>query len=246
LAKFFFILFLVFSFYISYAQDTISLSKNQPTKLKKNNTLILPIALMTYGALSLELKPLQDFNRTIHTLTTPDNLEKKYHIDNYLQFTPGAIAIGLNAVGIKGKHKLKDAALIYTLSNVVLNGIVIPTKKLTHELRPDKSAYSSFPSGHTAEAFANATFLSMEYGEISVWYSISGYTIASLTGYLRMYNNKHWFGDVIAGAGVGIVSTKIAYWMFNKINKKKTITNKIGLMPTFNNRQFGFNLCKYY
>ena len=113
---------------MSYAQDTITISKNKPAQYKKNNTLIFPIALMTYGALSLEFKPLQDFNKTIHTLTTPNNLEK-CHIDNYLQFAPGAIAIGLNVAGIKGKHNVKDAALIYTLSNVVLNGIVIPTKK---------------------------------------------------------------------------------------------------------------------
>ena len=243
MAKLFFIPFLLFYFNMSNAQDTITISKNKPAQYKKNNTLIFPIALMTYGALSLEFKPLQDFNKTIHTLTTPNNLEK-CHIDNYMQFAPGAIVIGLNVAGIKGKHNVKDAALIYTLSNLVLNSIVIPTKKISHELRPDKSAYSSFPSGHTAEAFANATFLSMEYGKVSVWYSIAGYTIAGVTGYLRLYNNKHWFGDVIAGAGVGIVSTKIAYWMFDKINKKKNTNNKIGLMPTFNNRQFGFYLCK--
>jgi len=230
---------------MSYAQDTITKNKNHSLQLKENS-LILPIALMTYGALSLELMPLQQFNKTIHTITTPDNLEKKIHIDNYLQFSPGFLAIGLNAVGIKGKHNVKDAALIYTLSNVVLNGIVIPTKKITHELRPDQSAYSSFPSGHTAEAFANATFLSMEYSKVSVWYGIAGYTIAGVTGYLRMYNNKHWFGDVIAGAGVGVVSTKLAYWMFDKINKNKTTTNKIGLIPTYNNRRIGFNLCTNY
>ncbi len=32
--------------------------------------------------------------------------------------------------------------------------------------------------------------------------------MAATTGYLRMYNNKHWFSDVVAGAGVEYCSTR--------------------------------------
>ena len=41
--------------------------------------------------------------------------------------------------------------------------------------------------------------------------------MVAATGYMRMYNNKHWFSDVVAGAGIGIVSTKIAYWIYSAL-----------------------------
>jgi membrane-associated phospholipid phosphatase len=41
-----------------------------------------------------------------------------------------------------------------------------------------------------------------------------------------MYNDKHWLRDVAAGAGIGILSTKIAYWLHplikNLIFKNRT------------------------
>ena len=35
-----------------------------------------------------------------------------------------------------------------------------------------------------------------------------------------MYNNRHWLTDVAAGAGIGILSTKIAYWLYPFLNSK--------------------------
>ncbi|MDE6694481.1 MAG: phosphatase PAP2 family protein, partial [Bacteroidales bacterium] len=39
------------------------------------------------------------------------------------------------------------------------------------------------------------------------------YTVATSVAFLRMYNNRHWLNDVIAGAGIGILSARIGYWM---------------------------------
>jgi hypothetical protein len=41
------------------------------------------------------------------------------------------------------------------------------------------------PFGHTANAFASAEFLWQEYKDVSIWYGISGYIIASGTGVLE-------------------------------------------------------------
>jgi membrane-associated phospholipid phosphatase len=35
-----------------------------------------------------------------------------------------------------------------------------------------------------------------------------------------MYNNRHWMSDVLAGAGVGIASTKLAYLVYPAIKRK--------------------------
>jgi membrane-associated phospholipid phosphatase len=108
-------------------------------------------------------------------------------------------------------------------------------KLISHVQRPDGSNYMSFPSGHTATAFACAEFLYQEYKDVSVWYGIAGYTIAAGTGFMRMYNNRHWLTDVVAGAGFGILSTKIAYWVFPGIKRLffKDFRISFSLMPAF-------------
>jgi membrane-associated phospholipid phosphatase len=42
---------------------------------------------------------------------------------------------------------------------------------------------------------------------------MGAYTIAITVGALRVYNNHHWFTDVFAGAGLGILSGRIGYWL---------------------------------
>jgi membrane-associated phospholipid phosphatase len=106
------------------------------------------------------------------------------------------------------------------MSNAFTNGIVFSVKNISHEQRPDGSNDFSFPSGHTAEAFASAEFMRQEYKDVSPWYGVAGYLTATATGLLRMYNNKHWLSDVVAGAGVGIASTKLAYLIYPAIKRK--------------------------
>jgi len=52
-----------------------------------------------------------------------------------------------------------------------------------------------------------------------------------------MYNRDHWFSDVVAGAGFGIVSTKAAYIVYPWLRNKLTHTDKKGrstmIMPTY-------------
>lgn len=63
-----------------------------------------------------------------------------------------------------------------------------------------------------------------EFNGISPWYGNIGYTMAGATGALRMMNNKHWLSDVLAGAGVGVLSTKFTYFAYPWI-KRKIIKN---------------------
>ena len=165
-------------------------------------------------------------------------------IDDYLQYAPALAAYGLDAMGIKGRNNFRDRTMIYLLSNIMLTTTVFSVKKLSQQLRPDGSNHFSFPSGHTAEAFASAEFLYQEYKDVSPWYGVTGYVIAAITGYLRMYNNKHWLGDVVAGAGIGILSTKVAYWI-SPVIKRKFFKNKSMntlIMPWYQNGIGGISL----
>lgn len=134
------------------------------------------------------------------------------HIDNYLQFSPIVIAYGLDAFGVKSKTDFMNRSVILFKTEIFALASVSLLKNITHEKRPDGSDYKSFPSGHTTEAFAAATFLSEEYKDRFKWMPYAAYTIATGVGVMRMGNNKHYIGDVLMGAGLGIICTKVAYW----------------------------------
>jgi membrane-associated phospholipid phosphatase len=100
-----------------------------------------------------------------------------------------------------------------------------------------------FPSGHTKAAFMLFTFLvlvllSEKRGFLKIFGSIVFFSLALLVGYSRMYLSQHFFMDVAGGSLIGLLFTLIAYYYFNKIDKKwldesllsrlKNQTNKSG------------------
>lgn len=188
-------------------------------------SFILPTALITYGFISLGSDWLQtlDHNTKIEINEHHPNPVSK--IDNCLQYSPALAVYGLNVLGIKGKNNFRDRTIIYALSTVISSAIVLPLKRITKIQRPDGSGFNSFPSGHTTTAFAAAEFMRREYKDVSLWYGIAGYGAAAATGILRLYNNKHWVSDVVAGAGFGILSTELSYRLYPVI-KRKFFKNK--------------------
>lgn len=218
---------------------------NQGFPYKK---LLFPSALVVYGVLALKTDGLQDWNEKVHEEIWDENPHKLVHLDNYLQWAPAAAVYGLNMAGIHGKNNLRDRTMIYGISELIMSSVVFSVKKISGEWRPNGADQLSFPSGHTANAFASAEFLRMEYKDVSPWYGMAGYIVAGATGYLRMYNNKHWLGDVVAGAGVGIISTDIAYYIYpyikRKIFKNRTVSTMV--MPTYQNGAVGFGLVHHF
>jgi PAP2 superfamily len=224
-------------------QKNLSLKK-MPDRRQRIRSLILPGALLTYGLISLGSDGLKDLDEEVKEEVWSEHPHRITNADNFLQYAPAISVYALNAAGIHGKNNLRDRTMILLLSNLFSNATVFSLKKITHQLRPDGSSYTSFPSGHTAEAFASAEFLRQEYRDVSPWYGTGGYIIAGTVGYLRMYNNKHWLSDVIAGAGIGIGSVKLAYWIYPSIKKIffKDRASKTALVPVYQNNSFGFAL----
>ncbi len=182
--------------------------------------MVLPVGMLVYGFISLNNYQLQEANKEIQEEILENNSTFHTTVDNYLQFAPAASVYILNAAGIKGQHNFRDRTILLGLSTAIMAGSVFALKKITGQQRPDGSAYNSFPSGHTATAFSGAEFMQLEYKGHSPFLRYSGYAMATATGALRMYNNRHWLGDVIAGAGVGILSTRASYWLWEKMKKK--------------------------
>ncbi len=179
--------------------------------------LIIPTALITYGVIAHWNNGLKQLDKSTEATIVSNHPGYKTTVDNYLQYSPAAAVYALNIIGIKGKNNFVDRTLIYSLSTLISTIAAYSVKHITKDLRPDGSSYNSFPSGHTTTAFAGAEFLRQEYKGVSPWYGIAGYIAAGATGILRVYNNRHWVSDVVAGAGFGILSTKLAYWIYPSI-----------------------------
>ena len=211
-------------------------------------SFLLPATFIIYGIVSLNNDGLADMNEEIKEEVYTERLPRDVNIDNYLQHVPAVAVYGLNLLGIKGKNNFRDRTILLGMSELIMGATVTVTKKISAETRPDGSDKLSFPSGHTASAFCAAEFLRQEYKDVSPWYGIVGYAVAGVTGYLRISNNKHWMSDVVAGAGVGIISTKLAYWMYPVIKRKFFKDREVNtvVLPSYSNGVWGIGMVKQF
>ena len=91
--------------------------------------------------------------------------------------------------------------------------------------------YNSFPSGHTASAFALAVILSIYLK--NKWYSILLLLLATAIGYSRIYLSQHFLEDVSVGSIIGVLSGIAAClfldkWAMRISSKGKPKTDIIG------------------
>jgi membrane-associated phospholipid phosphatase len=103
-------------------------------------------------------------------------------------------------------------------ASLIASGIITPAIKLVagrsrprddagiFHFKPFSNGNSSFPSGHTTEAFALASVVANHYDE--TWVTSTSYAIASLVGLARTYHHAHFASDVLAGAMIGTLVGK--------------------------------------
>ncbi len=143
-------------------------------------------------------------------------------IDNYTQYVPLALTIGLKIAGVESRSDWPRFWASSAASAAIMAGLVNGIKYTASEMRPDGSTRNSWPSGHTATAFLAATILHKEYGLTrSPWYSVGAYTLATATGVMRVLNNRHWISDVLSGAGIGILSVELGYGLMDLLFKNR-------------------------
>lgn len=212
------LIFLLFSFFGSKAQtkDTLfyngdSLLADQARLRYSMKQLYAPTALVA-GGMATFFNKKEGLKNELVEFRQDHFSSFRTKIDNYLQFSPLIATYALESFGVPSKTDFANQTVLMLKSEGLMLATTYFLKNSVHELRPDGSNYQSFPSGHTAQAFMAATFLSEEYGYRYKWIPYAAYTVASGTGLLRMANNKHYVCDVLVGAAIGILSVKIAYW----------------------------------
>lgn len=145
----------------------------------------------------------------------------RHDYDDWLQYAPAGAMVALKACGVRGRSSWGRMLVSDAFSAGLMAIGVNSLKYSCRVMRPDGSSRNSFPSGHTATAFMAATMLHKEYGHRSPWYSIGGYTVATITGVTRQLNNRHWMSDIMVGAGIGILATELGYFLADLIFKEK-------------------------
>ena len=101
------------------------------------------------------------------------------------------------------------------------------------EGRPDSTDTQSFPSGHTSAAFQGASFIHYRYG---LKKAIIPYIAATFVAYSRVYSEKHYLHDVLAGAFIGTFSN---YYF---VNKYKNMTIKPVAFLSGDTSIYGLNI----
>ena len=115
---------------------------------------------------------------------------------------PAAVILRIAALRW-GSDKGDDASSHLLRALVLANGMVAPLKVAVSRARPDKSNRLSFPSGHSANAFALATVLGHYSGKHAAETAYAG---ASFVPMARIHARHHYLSDVVAGAGLGFLA----------------------------------------
>lgn len=181
---------------------------------------------ITVGILALTTladKPFRDYLQR-HRSDGKDDVARVFkdmgEPDIYAPVPLGLIAAGV----ISGNHKLTRAGGRITaglitagaITNILKPAIGRTRPKFAdnaYEFTPGKGSYS-WPSGHSAMAFALATGISDEVRFTPL--TIALYGAAGMTGWSRMNDNRHWLTDALGGMMIGITSAKVmnGRWSF--------------------------------
>ena len=116
------------------------------------------------------------------------------------------IGIGLYTGGrLGGKGGIARAGADIMRAQLLSQAYVQVIKFTVQRERPDGSNNVSFPSGHSASAFATATVLQRHYG----WkVGVPATILAAYVATARVHDNKHYLSDVIFGGAMGVAAQR--------------------------------------
>jgi membrane-associated phospholipid phosphatase len=167
--------------------------------------------------------------RLLRHINSPDPLPS----DNFFRFISDSdpylcamIPAGITAAGYFGKNDRTFRNGLTGVAAIAITGGVTTIMKYainrdrpfityTDIVKKAKAGTPSFPSGHTSEAFATATYLSLSYPK---WYVIApSFAWAGTVGYSRMHLGVHYPSDVLVGAIIGSGCAWLTYRVSQKL-----------------------------
>ena len=154
-----------------------------------------------------------------------------------------SVLLALGIGSISKYNKLTFFSLTASKSLFYSGFITMAVKYAAHRHRPYESGlnsniwdgpslsseHHSYLSGHSSTAFSVATSIASVYHDKTLlkW---SAYTIATGVALSRVYDNKHWASDVIAGAALGYAVSRFCY----NNDKRRSNFSNITLLPQNN------------
>ncbi|MGB0176677.1 MAG: phosphatase PAP2 family protein [Owenweeksia sp.] len=228
-------------FYLQDGWGSFVHTVKAPSRWETKEYLILGA---TAGGVALAISQDESFRELI--LENPNSVKDGFAIAGEAMgntyYVAGALVLSYGGACLFKNERLGEAVWVTTKS-VVISAVITHTLKSVFNRqrpfeggddpdalewfngRPFQDGNKSFPSGHTTTAFAIASGLSNYYND-KWWVGAVAYPLAGLTAWSRMYDDKHWLSDIMAGAAIGIFTGKV-------VNTQENI--KVSVMPsTFN------------
>lgn len=121
-------------------------------------------------------------------------------------WTMAGLTVGFGVLGYATHERTLTHAAWDLGKSLLATSVVVGAVKVSVDRKRPNNAPYSFPSGHTAAAFAAAPVLHHHFG----WQvGMTAYGLAAFTALGRMEENKHFLSDVIAGATIGLLTSRL-------------------------------------
>lgn len=220
------VLFLSIDSFSLFAQDSGNIStsvigtadtKANPQHPLKPAALIIPATFIIYGGLNPVINDIAKLDNRIMAHVREKFPYQAFNAADYLMWTPSATVYVMDAFKVKTAHNFKQHLILDASSIAITGAVGFGMRIISRHIKSFNTDNTDFPSGHTANAFRGAEILHQELKQNHNLLSYSGYVAATAVGVFRIYGKEHYFSQVVAGAGLGILSTKVTYWVFEKI-----------------------------
>lgn len=187
----------------------------------KPASLIIPGTFVVYVGLKPAINGIGDLDNKI--MSSVESRYPTFHTNaaDYLMWAPSGSLYAMDAFKVKMAHNFTDHLILDAGSILITGGAGYIMRKIAAHIPAYVNHGTEFPSGHTANAFRGAEIVHQELMHSHPVWSYSGYLVATSVGLLRIYNKNHLFTEVLAGAALGILSTKATYWLFDKFVPQK-------------------------
>lgn len=232
--KYILLLLLIFLIILSKARAQDSTLQPSCCKRFPYKRQIVSLALITTGAVTLRKGNEALIRYTPQTYITADD---------YLQYAPMLGMYAADMAGVKAQNSVWNQTKYLALSQLACATVVQTLKYTVRSQRPNKGARNSFPSGHTSVAFVGAAVLYHEFKNTNRFLAYSGFFVATAVGALRQTNRRHYISDVLAGAGIGILTTNMIYY-FEPLKAWQPFakSDRLSLLPYYDGKSAGISL----